>query len=149
MLSGFVSDPPHFRWLRWLLLGMFVWPWGIWLWGKYRKSLFETPPADMEANHGEVLANLREPGRLRTVRTMMCASTASVAARLEEVSAPALIAMGAQDPDFPDPSAEAARQAELLGEKNQVVMLDGAGHYPQIERPEQTALAITEFMNRG
>lgn len=145
-LSGFVSDPPNFKLIRPLLWLMFAWLWGVALWGRYRKTLFATPPADMEANHNDVLRNLREPGRLDAVRSMMLASKASVAARLSEVSVPALIAMGAQDPDFPDPAVEANRQAQLLGGDNRVVMLEGAGHYPQIERPEDTAQAIVAFV---
>ncbi len=41
LLSGFVSDPPNFKWMRPLLGVMFVWPWGVWLWGMYRKTLFK------------------------------------------------------------------------------------------------------------
>ncbi|MBX2802262.1 MAG: alpha/beta hydrolase [Myxococcales bacterium] len=147
-LSGFVSDPPYFGLIRPLLSIAFGWPWGVSLWGRYRKTLFATPPADLEENHSAVLQNLREPGRLRAVRLMMCASKAATAARLHEVSVPALIAMGAQDPDFPDPAAEAKRQADELGGDNSVVMIEGAGHYPQVERPQETAAAIEAFVKR-
>lgn len=146
LLSGFVSDPPKFGLLRFMLLLMFAWPWGVWAWGKYRRTLFKTAPADMGANHTAVLENLRQPGRLRALRAMMRASKASIAARLGDVSVPALIAMGAQDPDFPNPKGEARRQETLLGGQNQVVMVEQAGHYPQIERPEETTRAILEFI---
>ncbi|MFK7990010.1 MAG: alpha/beta fold hydrolase [Sandaracinaceae bacterium] len=146
MLSGFVDDPPRFWLMRPLLLLMFAWPWGVWMWGKYRKTLFETAPADMEENHAEVMENLREPGRLRALRAMMGASKASIAARLAEVSVPSLIAMGANDPDFPNPAQEAHSQASRLGGGNQVILIEEAGHYPQVERPEQTAAAILEFL---
>lgn len=148
-LSGFVSDPPKFGLMKLLLGLMFAWPWGVWLWGRYRKTLFATPPSDLERNQAEVLANLREPGRLRALRMMMCSTKAGVAARLGQLKVPTLVAMGAQDPDFPDPSAEAARQAEVLGGENEVVMVDGAGHYPQIEKPEATARAIVDFARGG
>ncbi len=146
LLSGFVGDPPNFGMMRPLLLLMFAWPWGVWFWGSYRKTLFKTPPADMDANQAEVLANLREPGRLRAVRSMMRASKASIAERLSEVSVPALIAMGAQDPDFGDTAEEAERQAERLGGDNEVAMIEHAGHYPQIEQPAETAHVILEFL---
>lgn len=145
-LSGFVSDPPHFGLMKPMLSLMFARPWGVWAWGRYRKTLFVTPPADLEDNHTQVLANLRTPGRLRAVRMMMCSSKAGVTARLQELKVPALVAMGAKDPDFPDPAAEAARQSEVLGGKNEVVMIDEAGHYPQIEKPEQTARAVEDFI---
>ncbi len=148
-LSGFVSDPPNFGLMKIMLSVLFARPWGVWAWGRYRKTLFATPPSDLERNHAEVLANLREPGRLRALRMMMCSSKAAVSARLHELEVPTLVAMGAQDPDFPDPAAEAARQAEVLGGENQVAMIDGAGHYPQIEKPEKTARAIETFVRGG
>ncbi|MCB9676180.1 MAG: alpha/beta hydrolase [Alphaproteobacteria bacterium] len=146
LLSGFVSDPPGFALLSLVLRLMFVWPWGVALWGMYRKTLFATPPADADANTAELLANLREPGRLAAARGMMCASKAAIEARLSEVRVPALIAMGASDPDFSDPAEEAARQARLLGGDNRVVMIEGAGHYPQIEQPDATCRAILDHL---
>ncbi len=145
-LSGFVSDPRGFAMLKPMLSVMFVPPWGVWMWGRYRKSLYATLPSDFESHHAEVLANLREPGRLRAMRKMLCASKAGIAARLRELKVPALVAMGANDPDFPDPAAEASRQAEVLGGDNRIAMIDGAGHYPQIEQPEATARAIEAFV---
>ncbi|MEN0061347.1 MAG: alpha/beta hydrolase [Myxococcota bacterium] len=145
LLSGFVSDPPNFGAIRLLLGMMFAWPWGVSVWGMYRKTLFASPPSDFADNHDAVLSNLREGGRLQAVRTMMCASKAAISDRLSNVTVPALIAMGAQDPDFSSPEEEAHRQARELGGDNQVVMIDQAGHYPQVERPEQTAQAILRF----
>lgn len=147
LLSGFLDDPPGFAWMRVLLLLLFRWPWGVTLWGMYRKTLFATAPADLGANQDEVLANLREPGRLTAVRAMMGASKAGVAARLSQVRVPCLIAMGAADPDFTDPEAEARRQADLLGGRSTVVLIGGAGHYPQIEQPAETACTILAFLD--
>lgn len=149
LLSGFVSDPPNFRVMRAVMLLMFAWPWGVWLWGNYRKTLFKSPPADMEANQADVLANLRGPGRLQALRSMMRASKASIAERLSGVSVPALIAMGAQDPDFDDPAEEARLQAERLGGDNEVAMIEQAGHYPQIEQPAETSRVILKFLDPG
>ncbi|MEO0600413.1 MAG: alpha/beta hydrolase [Myxococcota bacterium] len=145
LLSGFVSDPPNFGLVKPMLALMFAWPWGVGVWGMYRKTLFESPPDDFAANHDAVTSNLREPGRLKAVRVMMGASKAAISSRLAEVRVPALIAMGAADPDFSSPEEEALRQARELGGDNRVVMIDAAGHYPQVERPEETAQAILDF----
>lgn len=145
-LSGFVSDPPNFGLIRPMLSLAFARPWGRALWRRYRKTLFATPPADLEENQAEIFDTLGEPGRLRAMRAMMSASKAGISARLGEVTVPALVAMGARDPDFPDPAAEARRQAEVLGGRNTVAMIEGAGHYPQIEQPEATAQAIDAFI---
>ena len=146
LLSGFVGDPPNFGLMRLALGLLFAWPWGVWAWGSYRKTLFATAPADAEVNQADVLANLREPGRLSAMRQMLGASKADIERRLPEVKVSALIAMGAADPDFADPVAEAERQGRLLGGNNQVALVEQAGHYPQIEQPETTARLILDFM---
>jgi pimeloyl-ACP methyl ester carboxylesterase len=61
-----------------------------------------------------------------------------------DVSGPALIVMGEQDPDFPDPRAEADWIAQTLNA--QVVMVPEAGHYPQSQRPDITTSAIVRFL---
>ena len=49
-----------------------------------------------------------------------------------------------QDPDFPDPRAEADWIARAL--RAQVVMVPQAGHYPQSQRPGLTAGAVLRFL---
>lgn len=53
---------------------------------------------------------------------------------------PALVLMGEQDPDFPDPRAEADWIAEAL--RGRAVMVPEAGHYPQSRQPELVADAV-------
>jgi pimeloyl-ACP methyl ester carboxylesterase len=60
------------------------------------------------------------------------------------VRTPALVVMGANDPDFPDPVAEAQLVAGRL--PGTVAMIDQAGHYPQAEYPAETAAAILAFL---
>jgi pimeloyl-ACP methyl ester carboxylesterase len=54
------------------------------------------------------------------------------------------IFMGTADPDFPDPAREAEIVAGLL--RGEVVMVDGAGHYPQVEQPELVASRVLAFV---
>ena len=61
------------------------------------------------------------------------------------VSAPTLIVMGEQDPDFPDPAAEGSWLAEAL--HGEVVMVADAGHYPQSQRPDVVTPAVVTFLN--
>jgi pimeloyl-ACP methyl ester carboxylesterase len=61
-----------------------------------------------------------------------------------DVTAPALVVMGEQDPDFGDPRAEADWIARAL--RAQVVMVPEAGHYPQSRRPGITAGAVLRFL---
>ena len=65
-------------------------------------------------------------------------------ARLAEVTVPALVVMGEQDPDFRDPRAEGDWVARAL--RAQVVMVPEAGHYPQSQRPGITTGAVLRFL---
>ena len=66
-----------------------------------------------------------------------------VEARLADATAPALVVRGEQDPDFPDPRAEADWIGQAL--RGQVVMVSEAGPYPQSQRPGLTAAAVLRF----
>jgi pimeloyl-ACP methyl ester carboxylesterase len=63
------------------------------------------------------------------------------------VDCPALVIMGAKDPAFPDPAAEAAMQARLLN--CPAHLIDGAGHYPQSEFPDHTAEILLPFLSQA
>jgi pimeloyl-ACP methyl ester carboxylesterase len=52
--------------------------------------------------------------------------------------------MGEQDPDFPDPKAEAQRIAGALHAR--VVMVADAGHYPQAQQPAAVTRSVLEFL---
>jgi pimeloyl-ACP methyl ester carboxylesterase len=52
--------------------------------------------------------------------------------------------MGEQDPDFPDPRAEADWIARAL--RAEVVMVPDAGHYPQSQQPGITTAAVLRFL---
>jgi pimeloyl-ACP methyl ester carboxylesterase len=60
------------------------------------------------------------------------------------VAAPTLVVMGEQDPDFPDPLAEAKWISHALHAS--VVMVPDAGHYPQSQQPEITTSAVLSFL---
>lgn len=128
-----------------LIKTLFAGPWGVPAWSMYYKSLYPTaPPADLGVYRGALKANLREPGRFAALRAMLAASKAACEARLGKVSAPTLVIMGTKDPDFPRPEAEARWLSERLGGK--VLMVEGAGHYPHAELPDQVGPAIVTFL---
>lgn len=128
-----------------LLRAAFGGPWAAFLWGKYYGSLYPTrQPDDFESYRADLVANLRQPGRMVAAKAMMFASKAEVERRLPEVSAPTLVLMGSKDPDFPDPEAEARHVAQLL--RGEYAMIAGAGHYPHAEMPDETAPHIIRFL---
>lgn len=142
LVNPFVRDMPADRWLRPLVPVLFGGPWGGWAWGKYRSTLFITPPADQADNQAAVLANLAEPGRMVAVRAMLRASKAPIAQRLSDLPLRPLVLMGAADPDYPDPAAEGEALQGLLGRGARIELIDDTGHYPQVERPDETARLI-------
>jgi pimeloyl-ACP methyl ester carboxylesterase len=111
------------------------------LWTAYWSSLFRTRrPADFAEARARLSRQLAEPGRMAALRAMIAADVAVCEARTGSVTTPALVIMGTKDPDFPDPAAEARLIADRL--RGDVVLIDGAGHYPQAEFPAETAAAI-------
>lgn len=129
------------------LLDMALWrPWGVAFWGFFHKSLFKADhglPADYADYSAKLLANLREPGRLAVLQKMMGASKAPCELRLQDVRAQAVVMMGSKDPDFPKPEVEGGHVAKALG--GSLHMIEGAGHYPHVEFPEQVCEIIKKL----
>lgn len=92
----------------------------------------------------QLRANLSEPSRRHVIRAYMFGQTHRAAeARLGTVDVPSLVIMGTADVDWPDPEAEARWIAGRLG--SQLLLLDGAGHHPHVEYPQEVATAVAEF----
>jgi pimeloyl-ACP methyl ester carboxylesterase len=120
-------------------------PWKVALWGVFHKTLYPTTqPPDFEAYINDLKINLQEPGRFEALQGLALASRDAAEERLGQVDPPALVIMGTLDPDWPDPIAEAKFMADALSAE--LVLIEGAGHYPQTEMPEKTAPAILEFL---
>lgn len=67
--------------------------------------------------------------------------------RLADVRCPALVVMGADDSDFPDPEPEAAGIVKTLpADVGRYEMIGRAGHYPHAEYPQQVGDAILPFL---
>jgi pimeloyl-ACP methyl ester carboxylesterase len=119
--------------------------WAASAWRSYLPKLYAGQrPADFEEYRDRLVASLRRPGYAKAFSLTTRADHAPAEARLADVSAPTLVVMGDQDPDFPDPRAEADWIAQVLD--GEVVMVPDAGHYPQSQRPEITAEAIGRFL---
>jgi pimeloyl-ACP methyl ester carboxylesterase len=115
------------------------------LWMIYWSSLYKTrKPADLAAAKARLSEQLARPGRMTALRAMFAADVSVCESRMPSVRTPALVIMGSKDPDFPSPQAEAELIAGRLNGK--VVMVEGAGHYPQAEYPAETAAAIVAFV---
>ncbi|GAA3212791.1 alpha/beta fold hydrolase [Nonomuraea helvata] len=115
------------------------------LWSLYYAMAHQTAKPDDLADHrAKLVAMLRDPERHEAMRTMLLNREPDAEQAIAQVRCPALVLMGAKDPDFPDPAAEAQTQASLL--RGQAVVIDNAGHYPMSEFPERTAEALLPFL---
>jgi pimeloyl-ACP methyl ester carboxylesterase len=101
-------------------------------------------PADFAEHLAGLKANLREPGRVAALRSYLRSSHREAEARLDRVTAPALVLMGTADIDFPDPAAEARWIGDRLGAE--VIMLDGEGHHPHVGHPDEVARTVVGFV---
>jgi pimeloyl-ACP methyl ester carboxylesterase len=83
---------------------------------------------------------------MHALRGMMLASKRAAEERLSQVKAPALVIMGTKDPDFKQPEQEAQFLGSALHAP--VHMIEGAGHYPHAEMPEQVAPLLISFFQQ-
>jgi pimeloyl-ACP methyl ester carboxylesterase len=141
VLAGpFVRNPTVSAGRRVLLRVAMAPLWAAISWKSYLPKLYAgRRPADFGEYRDQVVASVRRPGYARAFSLTTRTSHAAAQARLAEVTAPVLIVMGEQDPDFGDPAGEAAWIAQAIGA--QVVMVPEAGHYPQSQRPDITTAA--------
>lgn len=148
LIGAFVRDHDLNPFIKLAFNGMLAGPWGPSAWSLYFPNFYPSrKPADFDAYRSELKANLSQPGRMDALRAMANRSDAAVEASLARVSAPTLVVMGSRDPDFDDPAAEGAWIAEQV--RGQTLVVEGAGHYPHAEMPEQVGPEIVRFLSAG
>jgi pimeloyl-ACP methyl ester carboxylesterase len=104
-------------------------------------------PADWNARQDRIAAMLREPGRMKAFQMMTRSAPADAGAQLGNVRCPALIVEGSLDPDWADPRAEGeAIVAGLPAGLGRLEIIEGAGHYPHVQYPDETVALIRTFL---
>ena len=123
-------------------------PWARAAWASYLPRLYPgRRPDDFVEHRASIVASMRRPGYTQAFRKTTHTSHAKAEARLGAVRAAALVVMGERDPDFSDPAGEARWISERL--KAEVVMVPGAGHFPQAEYPDVVNPAVLAFAVRA
>jgi pimeloyl-ACP methyl ester carboxylesterase len=116
-------------------------------WLAYLDVAYPTKPADYAEYTAALAAKLREPGRMAEFMKTGKTTPADAGAQLPNITVPALVIMGTLDPDFADPRAEgAAIVAAMPAGLGRVAMVEGAGHYPHAQSPDQVAELIVPFL---
>jgi pimeloyl-ACP methyl ester carboxylesterase len=118
------------------------------LWKSYLDVAFPgVKPADWAAQLDRVDALMREPGRMKATQRMGQSAPVDAGAQLANVRCPALIVEGTLDPDWADPRAEGeAIVAAMPAGLARLEMIEGAGHYPHTQYPDETAALIVAFL---
>lgn len=148
LVGPFVRNPKVAPGMKTLMRVMMAPLWVASVWKAYLPSLYAgAKPADFDRYRDAVVTKLREPAYGRAFsQTTRQTDHAVAEARLAEVTAPTLVVMGERDPDFSNPTEEAAWIGSTL--QAEVTMMPDAGHYPQSQQPELTATAIIGFLTR-
>jgi pimeloyl-ACP methyl ester carboxylesterase len=119
----------------------------LWIWMRYLDVAYPTKPADYAEYMAALSAKLREPGRMAEFIKTGKSTPADAGAQLPNVTVPALVIMGTLDPDFADPRAEGdAIVAAMPSGRGTVAMVEGAGHYPHAQSPDQVAALVIPFL---
>jgi len=125
---------------------LFAPPWGAAAWASYYRSLHRgRRPDDLDEHLALLRAAWRSPARIGQLRRLAVQLThAPVEKRLPQVDVPAIGFVGALDPDFADPQAEAMWIRAALDAE--VLLVDEAGHYPHNQRPEVVVPRTLAFL---
>ena len=84
---------------------------------------------------------------MAATRKMGMSRPTDAEARLGSIRCPALVIMGTLDPDWPEPRAAAdGIIAAMPAGLGHAVRIDGAGHYPQTQFPDQVAAVMLPFL---
>ena len=121
-------------------------PWAASSWINYYKGLFISEvPKDQEQYTKGLKESLNQEGHIKALRQMVFASKSDVEAQLKNIKSPVLAIGGSKDPDFINPEDEVDWIMSVVhGQKS---MIQGAGHYPHLEFPEQVLKLVEKFIN--
>ena len=112
-------------------------------WTRYLDIAVPVKPTDWDTEVARIEAHLAEPGRMDVLQAMAKSSPADAGQQLPHVTRPVLVIEGSLDPDWADPRAEGERiLADLPDGLGRLEVIDGAGHYPHVQTPDEV-LALT------
>ncbi|MER5796455.1 alpha/beta hydrolase [Streptomyces sp. NPDC001980] len=104
-------------------------------------------PADWAERLGRIDSLLREPGRMKALQGMGRTTPVDAGAQLGNVRCPVLVVMGTLDPDWADPHAEGAAIVDALpAGLGSLETIEGAGHYPHDQFPDQVVSLMLPFL---
>ncbi|MBC7975147.1 MAG: alpha/beta hydrolase [Myxococcales bacterium] len=116
-------------------------------WKKYLDLAYPTKPTDWDGALGRIDAKMSEPGRMKALQAMCKSAPTDAGAQLPRVKCPVLIIQGSLDPDWADPRAEGEKIiADLPRGLGELVVIEGAGHYPHAQTPDEVLAMALPFL---
>jgi pimeloyl-ACP methyl ester carboxylesterase len=123
-------------------------PWKVNSWISYYKSLYPTAkPHDFDDYLEALKSNLKEPDRFKAMMKLGSTPRKPSEERLNNIEKPVLVIMGTKDPDWSNPEDEASYITDKLSAE--LLLVEGAGHYPQTEMPKKVYPTILDFLKRS
>ncbi|MBU6535312.1 alpha/beta fold hydrolase [Streptomyces mayonensis] len=118
------------------------------LWRSYLEVAYPgARPTDWTQRLARIGSLLGEPGRMKAMQAMGRSAPTDAGARLGSVRCPVLVVMGTLDPDWADPHAEGSAVVDALPSGlGRLEMIDGAGHYPHDQFPDEVASLVLAFL---
>ncbi|MFK0104834.1 alpha/beta fold hydrolase [Streptomyces sp. NPDC091217] len=121
------------------------------LWRSYLDVAYPgVKPADWTERLGRIDSLLHEPGRMKALQGMGRTTPTDAGAQLGNVRCPVLVVMGTLDPDWADPHAEGSAIVDALPSGlGRLELIEGAGHYPHDQFPDQVVSLLLAFLRPG
>ena len=122
-------------------------PWGPAIWRLYSRRLWPGLGDQASARASRLSWILKRKGHWAAFSKTARTDHAVVAPWFNSVTAPALVVMGAEDPDWRDPRAEASWAASQFAQ-GAFAMVEGVGHAPMLESPDVATREAIAFASR-
>jgi len=119
-------------------------------WTGYLDLAYPEKPSGWPAELARIETKLSEPGRMKAFQAMTRTSPVDAGMQLAHVSCPVLVVQGSLDPDWADPREEGEKIiADLPAGVGELVVLDGVGHYPHAQSPDEVIALVLPFLARA
>jgi pimeloyl-ACP methyl ester carboxylesterase len=118
-------------------------------WLAYLDLAVPTKPSDWQLERARIETTLGRPERMQVLTAMTKTGPADAGAQLANVRCPVLVNEGSADPDWADPRAEGERiLGDLAAGLGELAVIDGAGHYPHTEAPDEVVALLLPFLGK-